>query len=238
MEVSNELKKLYGDYYLDQKVLTKRKISARQSVAHIKSILPPQTYRSVIDIGAGDGSVLEELNNTDISNELHAVEISESGCACIQAKNIAKVHTIRQFDGYNIPAEDSQYEIGLAIHVLEHVEHERSFLHEMSRTCDYLYIEVPLELTLKLNRNIALGAQFGHINFYNPTIFQNLLRTCNLEILSFKVFSASLEYEQLLSGTFKGAIKHYIRSIALKFFPRVAPKFITYMGGAYCRVRK
>lgn len=238
MEVSNDLKEMYGDYYLDEKVLMKRRIGARQSVDHIKSILPSRVYRSVIDIGAGDGSVLEELDKANISNELHAVEISESGCACIQEKKIGSVRSINQFDGYNIPVSDRYFELGLAIHVLEHVEHERAFLREVSRACEYLYIEVPLELTMKVRSNIQLGARFGHINYYNAATFQNLLASCNLEILAFKTFAASGEYEKFLSGPIGGAIRHYVRCGALKIFPNAAPNFITYMGGAYCRARR
>ena len=174
MKVSSDLSEMYSHYYHDEKVLKKRKIGAQQSVDHISSLLPDHSYRSVIDIGAGDGSVLDELDKTNISNELHAVEISESGCACIHGKKIGKVQSINQFDGYHIPVNDGNYELGLAIHVLEHVEHERAFLHEISRVCDYLYIEVPLELTLKVAGNIKVGLDFGHINYYNEHTFKNL----------------------------------------------------------------
>ena len=238
MEVSDDLKEMYGNYYLDEKVLMKRKIAARQTLDHINSILPRKTYRSVIDIGAGDGSVLEEIDKANVSDELHAVEISESGCASMQGKNIGKLRSISQFDGYKIPADDHCFELGLAIHVLEHVEHERAFIREIARVCDFLYIEVPLELTLKVARNIRIGAKYGHINYYNVATFQNLLMSCDLEILAFEKFSASLEYEKFLSGTVKGAVKHYLRSFALKLLPNIAPTFITYMGGAYCKLRR
>lgn len=238
MEVSDDLKKMYGNYYLDEKVLKKRKIAARQTLEHINSLLPRKVYHSIIDIGAGDGSVLEELDKVNISDELHAVEISESGCATILAKKIGKVHSIKQFDGYKIPADNHQYELGLAIHVLEHVEHERAFLREIARTCDYLYIEVPLEMTLKVRNNMRIGSQYGHINYYNSATFQNLLTSCDLEIIAFDKFSASIEYEKFLSGAFKGGIKHWLRSRALKLYPDIAPLFITYMAGAYCRTRR
>lgn len=237
MEVSEKLKNMYGDYYFDEMVLMKRQIAARQTVDHLHSILPNKSFLSVIDIGAGDGSVLEVLCRTNIANELHALEISESGCACIQGKKISKVCSINKFDGYKITADSGCYELGLAIHVLEHVEHERAFIREIARICDFLYIEVPLEMTLKVKRNIRIGSKYGHCNYYNVATFRNLLMSCDLEILAFGTFSASSEYEKFISGTFKGAIKHFLRSLALKVFPSIAPTFITYMGGAYCRLR-
>jgi ubiquinone/menaquinone biosynthesis C-methylase UbiE len=238
MEVSNNLKEMYGDYYLNQKVLLKRKIAGQQTLYHIKMLLPDRTYRSVIDIGAGDGSVLEELDKTSISNELHAVEISESGCASIRSKKIPKLTSVQQFDGYNIPANKAYYELGLLVHVLEHVEHERALLHEAARVCEYIYIEVPLELTLKLSKNIEIASKYGHINFYNSEVFVNLLTSSGLEILNLQIFSASLNYEKFLDGALKGSIKYTLRSAFLRLFPRVAPNFVTYIAGAYCRVRK
>jgi ubiquinone/menaquinone biosynthesis C-methylase UbiE len=237
MEIRADLKKLYGDYYLNDTVLIKRRIAARQTLEHLNLILPRKDYGSILDIGAGDGSVLEELNNANIGDKLHAVEISESGCNSIRKKALNKVCSVEQFDGYNIPAEEGQYELGLAVHVLEHVEHERTFLYEISRTCKYLYIEVPLELTLNVNKNINISSHFGHINFYNAYTFQNLLNSCGLEVLEFKQFPPTLEYEIFLGGAVKGRLKHLIRKLALKLAPKVAPLFITYMGSAYCRLR-
>ena len=239
MEISRELKVMYSDYYLDQKVLKKRNITAQQSIHNIKKIIPFRTYKSVIDIGAGDGSVLEKLANYGITSELHAVEISESGVSCIQAKKIGNLHSVRQFDGYTIPprpdSNDLNYELGLAIHVLEHVEHERAFLNEISKKCDYLYIEVPLELTINLNRNMQRGIPFGHINYYNSATFRNLLESSNLEIIEFKILTASLDYEIFISGKIRGRIKSIFRSCLLKLFPSIAPIFLTYMAGVYCK---
>lgn len=81
------------------------------------------------------------------------------------------------FDGYHIPHSDKSFDLGLAIHVVEHVEHERMFLMEAARVCKQLYIEVPLEHTRNLNRAIRMSGPYGHINFYTPLTFENLLNT-------------------------------------------------------------
>jgi hypothetical protein len=74
MKVGKSLTDLYNKYYnYDEKLFEKRKISAKQSVEHMKSLLLKSTYSSVIDIGAGEGSVLEEINKINITNDLHAV---------------------------------------------------------------------------------------------------------------------------------------------------------------------
>lgn len=235
MKISDKLSEAYGDYYLNQAVLRKREISGRQTRSHLQSILPKKHYRSILDIGAGDGSVLAEIDKMELANDLHAVEISESGCQSIRKKEIARVRSVTQFDGYSIDAKDRAFELGLAVHVLEHVEHERVFLQEIARACETVYVEVPLELTLNIERSIQMAGPYGHINFYTPATFQNLLKTTGLEILEFQVFSNSIEYEIFVSGGLKGRVNNFLRNAALRLAPKRAGFFMTYMAGALCK---
>lgn len=142
---------------------------------------------------------------------------------------------MEQFDGYNITANDDEFDFGIAAHVLEHVEHERAFLQEITRVCRVVYIEVPLEFTLDLKRSIRISGEYGHINFYNPTIFENLVETSGLQIIAFRIFPNSLEYEQYISGKTVGTIKFLIRQGLLYIAPKLAPHFMTYLASAICQ---
>ena len=84
------------------------------------------------------------------------------------------------------------------MHVVEHVEHERMFLTEARRVCKRLYVEIPLEHTRNLRRSIRLSGPYGHINFYTPPSFENLLKTSGLKVERMIVFPHDLAYEQLL----------------------------------------
>jgi hypothetical protein len=178
-----------------------------------------------------------ELDRATFANELHAVEISQSGVDAIKRRSIPSLKSVRQFDGYKIEAQDKTYDIGTAIHVLEHVEHERAFIDEITRACDIVYIEVPLEMTARVSRSIERSGPYGHINFYNPTTFENLLKTCNVEILAFQVFANSKAYETHVSGNLAGSIKHAVRSALLFVAPSFATFAMTYLAGAVCRRR-
>jgi predicted TPR repeat methyltransferase len=238
MKVNDKLSDLYGGYYEgDQELLTKRAIAARQSVSHIAQMLGRAPYKSLLDIGAGEGSVLSELSKIGFAQELHAVEISQTGVEAMQRRKIPRLESIAQFDGYTIEAPDRRYAIGTAIHVLEHVEHERAFLSEISRACELVYVEVPLELTRRLKQAIAIGDRYGHINFYNPDTFRNLLNTSGLEVLSFQVFPNSMEYEVHVGGARSGAIRHALRTNLLKWAPSLATSAMTYLGAAVCQRR-
>lgn len=236
MKVSDKLGDLYGDYYdLGGSLAQKRKVTARQTIGHIKTLLPDPPYGRLLDIGAGEGSVLEELDIAAFAEELHAVEISLSGIETIKRRNIPRVKSVSQFDGYKIDVPDKTYDLGTAIHVLEHVEHERAFIEEITRACEIVYIEVPLELTARVDRSIELSGPFGHINFYNPSTLRNLLKTCNVEILAFQVFPHSRAYETHVAGNFVGNIKYGLRSSLLAFIPGAATFAMSYLAGAVCR---
>ncbi|MGX9177141.1 hypothetical protein ACWTU8_04555 [Mesorhizobium sp. BHbdii] len=79
---------IYDDYYADGKVAAKREIASQQSVGHIEAILPGETFEKVLDIGAGEGAVLDNLNKRNLAKTLGADEISTSGIEAIKARKI------------------------------------------------------------------------------------------------------------------------------------------------------
>lgn len=234
MKVGDKLSDMYDGYYADGRVREKREIAARQTIRHIETMLEGKRFPTLIDIGAGDGAVLAEMDRSVIADATHAVEISASGCDAIRSRRLRRVSSVAQFDGYRIEAGDSAFGLGIAIHVLEHVEHERVFLAEIARVCEVVYVEVPLELTLRTERAISLSGPYGHINFYTPATFRNLLRTAGLKVLGLQIFTNSLEYEVLLGGKIKGRMKHMLRTWLLRAAPSIAPFLMTYLAGAVC----
>ncbi|MDJ0686524.1 MAG: class I SAM-dependent methyltransferase [Alphaproteobacteria bacterium] len=237
MKTSDKLLDQYSGYYDEDSLSSKRALAASQTVEHILRI-GPKHVENLLDVGAGEGAVLSELWRIDYARSLHAAEISDSGIAAIEKRRIPNLRSVQHFDGYHINASDDYYEFGTAIHVLEHVEHERAFLNEIARVCRTFYIEVPLELTLRLGNTLVASGRYGHINFYNPITFRNLLETSGLEVVSFRVFSNSLDYERYVSGRFKGAIKFAIRGGLLFMLPKYAPLFMTYLAGVVVRRKR
>lgn len=236
MGVSQDLTALYGDYYETGAVAEKRAIAARQSVAHLRALLPGAPYASVLDVGAGEGAVLAEMDRTGFAHELSAVEISPSALAAITARNLPTLRRALQFDGYHIDEPDQSFQIGTAIHVLEHVEHERLFLAEVGRVCQLMYVEVPIELNFRAQRAIRIGRPFGHINFYTQTTFRNLMETSGLEVVSSRLFANSRAYESFVAGgTAAGSVKWAIRASVLRLAPALAPWTMSYLIGAVCR---
>lgn len=224
---------MYDDYYADGKVSLKREITSNQTIGHILKIAGGEKFDTILDIGAGEGAVLDKLHKRNIGKTLGAVEISSSGKTAIEGRKIPNLKSVEMFDGYHIPHADKSYDLGLAIHVVEHVEHERMFLAEAARVCKKLYVEVPLENTRFMKRAIRISGQYGHINFYTPLSFENLLKTSGLKVERLMVFPHDLAYEQL-AGRAKGWLKFKVRTELLRFAPKTATRNLVYMAGALC----
>ena len=237
MEVGKQYADMYENYYSGNEVNIKREIAARQTLGHIVEVTDGRRFEKVLDIGAGNGSVLQELESSDICSEFSAVEISKSGVEAIRSRNLSRLKEVKLFDGYNIDFPDNSSDLGLAVHVLEHVEHERQFLMESARVCKHIYVEVHLEHTRYIDRSIRISGEFGHINFYTADTFRNILVTSGLQVEAMRVFYHDRDYEVLLSGRWKGEVKYQIRKHALALWPRLAMRHLVYMAGALCSTR-
>jgi|UniRef100_UPI0037D9DAFF hypothetical protein len=165
---------------------------------------------------------------------MSAVDISQSGVDRIRQRKLKTLKSAEIFDGYKIPFPDRSFDTAIAIHVLEHVEHERLLLSEMARVAGRVYVEVPLEHTYRLNRSIEAGKPYGHINHYTFDRFINVLETSGLTVARKGVFANSLDYETFLAGKVKGRMKHAIRTGALKLAPKFAQRSFVYLGAAMC----
>ncbi len=236
VRTSDDLLREYNDYYADGSVFKKRSIAAKQSLGHFMSLVASIRFKNLIDVGCGDGSFLIAASKVQLADVYYGVEISDSGISSTVAKNIPNLKEVQKFDGYHIPYADKAFDIGVAIHVLEHVEHERLFLSELARVCRKFYVEVPMEDTARLERSVKLSGKFGHINFYSERRFLELLRSTSgiSSIESYAVFAHDLEYEIHLGGSLRGRAKYLVRKGLLRLFPRLAKRQLVYMLGVVC----
>jgi ubiquinone/menaquinone biosynthesis C-methylase UbiE len=215
--INTKYSKLYENYYDNNETLDiKRKLSAIETARNIVSVTREFTNLSLIDIGAGNGNVLVELSGSGIFNKMVALEISESGIEAIKLHKIAELTEVDKFDGYHIPYRNKEFDLAIAVHVLEHVEHERLFVQELGRVSKRLFIEVPLEHGFNIRKAIMNGKNTGHINFYTIETLVSLLESSGFRVVSSRVATPSTSYEQLLYGVIKGKVKNKIRNLLLK----------------------
>ncbi len=179
--LSGNVKTAYDEFY-QQHDEAWRMLGAKYKAQHIIDVCQGHTFKKVLEVGAGDGSILKFLADANFAPEYHAVEISESGVGHILSRNINDLLSVQLFDGYRLPFEDDSVDLVILSHVLEHVEHERMLLREIKRVAGNCVIEVPLDYGAGVDKRIKHFLAYGHINVYTPTSLRYLLRTEGFEI--------------------------------------------------------
>src|SRR6185437_15130876 len=159
-----------------------RMLGAKYKAQHIIDVCKGHDFKKVLEVGAGDGSILKFLADQNFAPEYHAAEISESGVGRILERNINDLLSVQLFDGYRLPFDDNSVDLIILSHVLEHVEHERLLLREIKRVARYCVIEVPLDYKPGMDKRIKHFLAYGHINVYTPTSLRYLLMTEGFEI--------------------------------------------------------
>jgi len=180
-KLSGNVKTAYDEFYKTHDEAW-RMLGAKYKAQHIIDICKGRTFGKVLEVGAGDGSILKILSEQNFAPEYYAVEISDSGVDYIQSRNIKDLKQVQVFDGYHLPFEDDSFDLIILSHVLEHVEHERMLLRELKRVAKMCVIEVPRDYKTNVDNRIKHFLAYGHINVYTPTSLRYLLRTEGFEI--------------------------------------------------------
>jgi SAM-dependent methyltransferase len=229
--VSEQLRANYQDYYEDGDSEWRR-LSAVAKADNIVSLCRDLPRRSILEVGAGEGSILKRLSELNFGEAFYALEISPSGVEAIRNKGIARLAECEAFDGYHVPYDNDKFDIVILSHVVEHVEHPRQLLYEASRVAKYVFVEVPLEDTVRLRRDFVFD-KVGHINFYSPKTIRLLMQSSNLRVLNQLVTNPSSGAYTYNDGN-RGLISYYVKETLLKVWPAVATEIFTYHSALVC----
>jgi ubiquinone/menaquinone biosynthesis C-methylase UbiE len=185
MEISKDLKHKYDSQYSD-KTENWRKLGAKGKASNIISVSKGQNYSNIIEIGAGDGNILEQLSLQKFAKTYTAVEISTSAIEQIKTKNIQNLISVTQFDGYKLPFSDNEFELAICSHVIEHVEHPRILLREIKRISKSQIFEIPIDFSVNVDKKTKHFLSYGHINIFTPSLFNFLLLSEDFKIIKSK----------------------------------------------------
>jgi methionine biosynthesis protein MetW len=229
--VSARLKENYDSYYEGES--TWRALGAIDKVKNIVDLCASVSHDRILDIGSGEGALLKRLSDLHFGQELYSVEISQSAVATILRRGIPRVQDCQLFDGYRIPYADGRFDLAVLSHVVEHVEYPRKLLHEAARVADHVFIEVPLEDTLRLKPDFVFD-RVGHINFYSWKTIRRLVQSCDLEVLSQAITNPSRAVYEYASGP-KGDLKYVTKELFLRVSERLAAQLFTYHCAMICK---
>lgn len=235
LTVSAKLRQNYADYYTDADSEWRR-ISAMGKADNVVTLCKDLPRTLVLEIGAGEGALLRRLAELNFGAQFYAVEISPSGVEAIKRKQIPRLLECKLFDGYQLPYEDGRFDIAILSHVVEHLEHPRQLLYEAARVASYVFVEVPLEDTVRLSGDFVFD-RVGHINFYSPKTIRLLVQSCNLRVLGQIAVNPPKEAFAFRSPT-RGWISYYIKQMLIESLPGLATKIFTYHGALVCEKQK
>lgn len=185
-KLSTDVRNAYNDFYLglDEQW---RMLGAKYKALNIIEVCSGHKFKKVLEVGAGDGSILQHLDARNIFPEIHALEISESGADQIVSRKLKHLKSVHVFDGYHIPFADDEFDLVILSHVLEHVEFERMLLREIKRVSKHLVIEVPCDYRYGIDKRMKHFLDYGHINMYTPSSLRFLLQSEGFELLADKI---------------------------------------------------
>jgi len=173
--IDTELKSKYDNFYTQSDDAWRLEGAKKKSENILRLLDDHSTINKAIEIGAGDGSILQFIDKSDRIENLFALEISSSGIEKIKERKIGKLQEVKIFDGYTIPYPDKRFDLAICSHVIEHVEHPRILLREIRRISKEQVFEVPIDFSHQVHKKADHFLSYGHINIFTPALFKFLL---------------------------------------------------------------
>jgi SAM-dependent methyltransferase len=217
----------YAHYYdQDDDLAEWRQLGALDKCQNIVLLCSGLERDEILEIGCGDGALLERLIALKWGSRFAGLEISPSAVRCVRQKKLPKVE-VQLFDGYQTPYEDKRFDLAILSHVIEHVEYPRKLIHEAARVAKNVFLEVPLEDNGRLKDDFVFD-RVGHINFYNVKTIRSLIQSCGLKILDARLSHSSLSSYVYRKGAWRGNLSYLIKELGLRVWPKAATRWFTY----------
>jgi len=224
--VSRQWKENYDDYYNTDESEW-RWIGSATKFQNIAALCDDIPHEKVLEIGSGEGALLKRMNNAGFASSLYSLEISQSSLSCLSAMCLPRLAEARLFDGYTIPYPDAAFDLAVLSHVVEHLEHPRRLLYEAARVARWVFVEVPLEDTARLQKDYSFD-RVGHINFYSPKTIRRLLQTCGLRVEKQIVTNIGKDAQIYMRGAVLGPSMYYFKELLLRLMYPFAASLVTY----------
>jgi ubiquinone/menaquinone biosynthesis C-methylase UbiE len=226
LSVEKELTKKYERYYADSSLTEWRRLGAVDKCGNIAKLCANFPHDGILEIGCGEGALLERLAHLHFGLRLTGLEISPSGVQRVEEKHIPCC-TAQLFDGYQIPFPSEHFDLAILSHVLEHVEYPRRLIQEAARVAKTVFVEVPLEDNWRLSPDFEPD-HVGHINFYNPKTIRRLVQSCGMTVIEGQTSHSSVETYVFRKGELSGTATFWLKQAMLRLSATFATNAMTY----------
>jgi 2-polyprenyl-3-methyl-5-hydroxy-6-metoxy-1,4-benzoquinol methylase len=167
---------VHEEFYLSGNPLVRYLHNRRIQIIRELIEKDPQTTKSVLEVGCGDGFVLAALSNLNVS--LTGVEISEK--RVLRAKKAAPAANIILGDARSLDLEAHSFDICICTEVLEHIPDPSRAVNELKRLTrpgGLMIVTVPNERNWQLGRAALLRFPIkipDHVNAFNVRMMQSM----------------------------------------------------------------
>lgn len=173
-----------GNYYNKNstKNIIEKKLVADFNRSLESILISLKQTHSVLEIGCGEGSVLQIIKKLFPDCHYTGVDIDKSLLELVKKQGADEVF-LNETDPLHLPYEDNSFDLVLMIEVLEHLKCPHQALQEAKRmTKNPVIISVPREPLWRI-LNMArlkywktMGNTPGHLNHWNTNSFKKLVR--------------------------------------------------------------
>ena len=170
-------------------VSTQSKYSTRNPVSRflvhnffrkVDTLLSKIAYRTVLDVGCGEGVLLAGLRRLFLEKTIVGVDVDPVELRTAVAQASFARFTVA--DAVALPFRDNQFDLVMAMEVLEHLSAADCALQELNRVCKrFCLLSVPDEPLWRI-LNMARGAYVGllgntpgHVNHWSRRAFEGFI---------------------------------------------------------------
>jgi SAM-dependent methyltransferase len=183
----------------------------------------------VLELGCGTGAVITECQRRGIGTNFTAIDYSTEAIGYLKAHSAGIVCIQADLNDESTLIEE-HFDVVIISHVLEHLEDPLKLLQSLLKriSFDVLVAEVPLEdlfvSRVKARLRDRLRNPAGHVQFYTPRSFHDLLHEAGFTVLDRRNYASVLSLEAATFITLKDGLSRG-RSFAKKllncFLPRI-----------------
>ena len=228
---SAELRDVYEDQYSgsgEEGALYRRwrDLCAQGKAEHVVALAAglPDPPRSLVEVGCGDGGLLEALASRGLGDSFHGYDISERAVQIASGRPV--IDRVERFDGELLPVAPATYDVGVLSHVLEHVPNPLPLLRETARACRAVVVEVPLEDNRSASRPAAERGReaLGHLHRFSRDDMHRLASEAGLDVARELADPLPLEVHMFWAAGPAARVRAFAKAVVRRGLFTVAPR--------------
>ncbi|MEM0963953.1 MAG: class I SAM-dependent methyltransferase [Bacteroidota bacterium] len=209
------------------------------SIVHLlrRSGLAPH---SVLEIGAGTGAVIGAIRSLGVGTLHYAVDFSEHAIQKLHEAEPRVVAAVADVTETPDPFGSGPYDLGIASHVIEHLEQPGHFLRALRDVpMGHLVAEVPLEdLLVGRLKSVVMDRSTnaaGHVQFFTRRSFLRLLDRSGWAVHHVRVYAPVLDASTLaFSYGQDPPMRRLAKSLTERWLPQALGPLWTRVYHAHC----